>query len=322
MLRFFPIALTTVALSACALFPTNGGVEEGMVWCNSRYLDALPKHRPPFTGKNWQILRIAHQGYPYAVAGAVLLQEKQPPKYSINGDLILERVTWLDRGRVKGGFRAATFKTRPLDGSLPELIVTFKGTNDARDWFLHNLSPAPEQYEMARDYVKLVAGSGIPHSRIVATGFSLGGGLASHVVQHDDTKNQVAEAWLFNPSPRDGVITDENPKVWFAATKGEILGWVRWDYVGTPPDHRGIDYDLIHSSNIYAHSRFVLAREMLHFADLQQHLKSDRTASTSIPLQVLQSSDPSRCTAKSAAEIERLRQEYESLYPQATTSSR
>lgn len=92
MLRFVLLAATAVALPGCAMLPKNGGVEEGMVWCNTRYLDAVENHRPPFTGENWPLLQIAARGYPYAVAGAVLLQEQKPPKYSINGDLILTRL--------------------------------------------------------------------------------------------------------------------------------------------------------------------------------------------------------------------------------------
>lgn len=188
--------------------------------------------------------------------------------------------------------------------------MTFKGTNDARDWFLHNLSPAPEQYKMARAYVKRIYSSQIPRSRIVVTGFSLGGGLASHIIQHPETSHMVQEAWLFNPSPRDGVNTKQNKQVWFAATRGEILGWLRWNYVGSPPSNRGTDFDLIHSSNIYAHSRFVLARQMLHFADLQEHLQSGRRTSTTTPLQVLQGSDHSRCSVTSAQKIDELRRSY------------
>lgn len=293
--------------SGCQTLPTNRGVKEGMVWCNVRYLDAVEYYRPPFTGANMPELAIAQRGYIYALAGAAILQEGEAPEDSLNEVGVLKRIPALDEGRVKWGFRAATFETLPTDGSKPELIVAFKGTNDVRDWLAHNLWLFPEQYDNARRYLKKVDESGIERSRIVVTGFSLGGGLASHVTQHSETKDIVDEAWVFNPSPRDGVRTLTNKKVWFASASGEILGWARTGYSGAPSNQQADDYNLINASNVFKHYRYVLARQMLHYADLKEHIDSQRSSKMTQPMQILQDSSDEYCTPRYQQAIEDLR---------------
>ncbi|GAB3383879.1 Mbeg1-like protein [Lysobacter fragariae] len=287
-----------------------------MVWCNTRYLDAIPEHQPPFSATKSTMFPIAKRGYPYALASTLVLQDGGGLDHAFSGDQVLTRVDWLtDANNGHGGFYAATF-TRKLGNEMPdEVIVAFRGTNDTRDWLLHNLSPFPEQYRQARRYVERVASALPVRTRLVVTGHSLGGGLAAHVAQHRDTRDLVQEAWVFNPSPRDGVWTHETPNIWFASSKGEILNAFRWDYVGAPKNQRTTEFKLIDASSVYRHFRYVITREILHYADLTEHVEGGRKSTTTIPLQILERSDGSRCSPEYAAKIVELRKAYDIKFP-------
>lgn len=312
------LALMVIAmLSGCAsIAPTNWGVEEGKVWCNSRYLDMVKElDSPAFTAPGYDekhqvtLYDVSVNGYPYALAAALALQEGDDGGHTYVGEPLLRRYGKpLEQGPQPAGFYAVTFIRDTDDPSRPEIVVAFSGTNDSRDWFRHNLSFSPEQFAPARAYVKQAAAAFPQRSRLVVAGYSLGGGLAAHVTLHDETRALVQEAWLLNPSPRDGVDTEPDPRIWMAAVSGEILNVIRFGAGSAPRHQRSKRFRLIRSSSIHRHFRWVLTQQMLHIADLAEFVRSGRTLDTTPALDVLKRSNAPACSPEYADMIARERE--------------
>ncbi|MGH9752477.1 MAG: hypothetical protein ACREA2_06800 [Blastocatellia bacterium] len=93
-----------------------------------------------------------------------------------------------------------------LDGKPDEIVIAFRGTDDRKDWW-QNLAPQflfPErrQTDMAeRNFERLYGMYKGQRVRYVATGHSLGGGLALHL----SFKYPDVAAVVFNSSPRVGL---------------------------------------------------------------------------------------------------------------------
>lgn len=222
--------------------------------------------------------KIAHRAYIYAVAGSLALQmaEDEPSDYQLAAPRSLKLIPELDRSAKGGlsGFQAATFMYNPAssDAGVPQqqIIVAFTGTNEGKDWFKHNLAPFPNQFDLARGYLKAVEKHFGRDKQVVVTGFSLGGGLASHVLRHDETRALVKEAWLFNTSPRDGLRTDEHSDVYSIWAKGEILNDLRKIFFKErmgAPELQYEEYSLISASSVWLHARWNLTRQLLWLAD-------------------------------------------------------
>jgi dienelactone hydrolase len=286
------LSLGSILLCGCSVFPRHGGNLSGKIWCNSRYLpyvDEFAKQEFHAVGDRY---KVAARGYPYAVAGSLALQSDGKKEHAFNLPKSMTHAADLD-SRNESGFFASTYLYDP-PGSPPEVVVAFRGTNDARDWIMHNFSPAPEQFDLARTYVVNVARR-YPDRRLVVAGFSLGGGLAVHVTQHAATSPLIKEAWAFNPSPRNGVKDSVDSRIWMAAVEGEILNLFRAGSSGAPDGQHSQRFNLVSSSSIFGHYRYVLTRQILHFADLNDFVVSGRTRSTTPALEILQASDQSHC---------------------------
>ena len=300
--------------------PKNWGHEVGHVWCNERYLDLVDDYG---VGKAH---RLSRRGYPYVLASALVLQKddavgrahwfETPPG-------TLERVqdaTLQSDENDSTGFFAATF-LRPARGGQPRVvIVAFRGTDSSRDWFRHNLALDPAQFEPARAYVKRVAEK-YPDDRLVVAGHSLGGGLAIHVTRHEDTSALVDEAWAIDTSPRiGGVPTDpRDPRIYFIASDRDGLKGVRPEgWLGAPEANSSTDYGLIRASTFYTHSRWVITREVLHFADYAIHMQPDAyTTEPTEPLLILKASSFKGCKPPYPARLEERRASKEPAQPSA-----
>ena len=289
-----------VLILAVFICVTADASEQGLVWCNTRYLD---KQDRPFDEKH---LQVASRGYMYAVAGALILQrddeEGKAHHFSMPG-----RMVEADRPpRDQSGFEVATYElyTTPSREDLKEIIIAFSGANDKSDWVNTNFGFSKEQFKLAREYVTRIANTGrykgIP---LVVTGYSLGGGLAVHVTRHPDTSAYITEAWALNPSPKTYANGDIDKRIWLAAVDYEALRVLRTgifralpgvEKIGVPESQTADRYYLISTNPINAHFRWVLARNMLHVADLALMDKNNPDKGTE-PLEILSQSSFSAC---------------------------
>lgn len=296
MLKIFGAIVLVFVLSSCSLFPANWGEEEGYVWCNARYLDLTsPNYQRPNTvnADKDKRFRLAYEGYIYALLGAVVLQkEGKGEDKHFNLPAYIEIDSSVDES---SGFQATAFLIYEDSNKrqIKEVVVAFRGTDQRwTDYSKHNLHPDPEQYKPAQDYVLKIADKykGI---KLVVTGYSLGGGLAMNVLHNEKTSEKITQAWAFNSSPRTGAKVKVDPRLYLLSAKGEILNLTRRiregsKSLGALDQNFSDDYDLLNANSFYLHSRWVLTRQMLIFADMVYYEQSGRKKNyVSPPLKIL-----------------------------------
>lgn len=277
----------------------------GAIWCNQP-LEYIPPDGKHFDDRH---LEVARRGYLYALVGAYILQsnDDESEKHEFRLPARMKPVD--SPKRHASGFEVRSFELRkdPSDLHPSEIIVAFVGSNDSADWVLTNLLFDSRQYDLARDYVKETSKKypGIP---LKVTGYSLGGALAGHVTKHGETKQLVAEAWLFNPSPKLYANDQADKRIWVGAVRGEALRFVRnsvfetiWpgvNNIGAPWYQTATDYYLISAFPVYGHYRWTLARNILFVADyahLQNRLGPVDPARLREPRELLEASNFEAC---------------------------
>ncbi|MDC5853572.1 lipase family protein [Vibrio europaeus] len=170
----------------------------------------------------------------------------------------------VDRVDKGYGFQAIIYKVSPetliegdalLDSS--KIVIAYRGTEGFADWLWGNLFG--KQYELANELYKEIK-SKYPDYKIVATGHSLGGGLALHI----SVVEEGVPAYVFNPSyriHREGEEKD-NKSVVIAET-GDILKIQRLPW----KNPENIDpHEEFYCSKIGSHSIFALSRCLNHVA--------------------------------------------------------
>lgn len=311
----FALLISSQALLfGCSVLPTNWGKEEGLAWCNERYLDLVDEYQnQPKPGSSLEKkLRLSSQGYIYSMAAVLTLQdETKDSTYNFKQPKSLQHLKQYDVKKASG-FEASTFLHTDKSGTPIEVIISYAGSNQIRDYLLHNISPIPNQYGSARDYVKMIHNA--PEAKglkIITTGYSLGGGLAAHVKKHEETAHLVDQAWTFNPSPRIGwgVSSKQDDDIYLLATSQEVLGIFKRTKIGAKKEHRSESFNLIDSSSIYSHYRWVLARQVLQYADLKEYIDSGRTSQSTEPLDIIKTSSKN-CTNEELKKIQTWRNEY------------
>ncbi|MEW8437699.1 MAG: hypothetical protein AB2689_06035 [Candidatus Thiodiazotropha taylori] len=273
-----------------SLYENKDTVEKGLIWCNTPFLRKRPK-LDTMLGKGFDI---ANEGYIPALAGALVLQDIESLK---EGYLPLhyfpkpKRLVRLDNACVnngKNGFQARVYELRREDSfdEIEAVIIAFSGTNDFDDWKSNLFGIyGQKHYKAARDYLIKYANiyrrDGV---KVIVTGYSLGGGLVVHVMNHEETESLVDEGWAFNASPHTYLGFKKlplNSKLYSAYHENEILSVARWllsplyNYSRIPStDIKTFDnVNLIDANPFYGHSRWVLARQFLHIADAAKYLE-------------------------------------------------
>jgi hypothetical protein len=294
------------------MIPNNWGKEQGWAWCSERYLDMVTEYQnPPSAGSKFaKKIELSERGYLYVLTAAYSMQKPGDTKYRFKLPPSIESVTSLARDNPNG-FQANTFLYTDPNTGLKTTIIAFRGSDQWIDWWKHNLSFWPSQFDTARKYVTDVhAASETQNSNLVVTGFSLGGGLAVHVTKHPETSKLISSAWAFNPSPRTGVSSAKDNRIYMLAVKDEVLGLLRRSSIGAVPANTSEDFDLIASSSWYAHSQWLLTRQILLYADLSLFYKNGRHDTTTAPLKILKKSRFEGCRLKDMENIKSARERY------------
>nr|WP_320443526.1 Mbeg1-like protein [Erwinia rhapontici] len=219
-------------------------------------------------------------------------------QFNFKTPIYLTKIDELSKKKFNG-FAADSFTySNPFTGEN-ELIIAFRGSDQLfMDYLFQNFGVYQVQNKSAREYIKYAVkyrdknrSKFGPKVVVVVVGNSLGGALAAHVTNHKDTAADVTEAWAFNPSPRTGVLPPlgGNPKIRLLSTKSEVLNFSERKRIGAQKQNEYTDYDLIKSSSIYNHYRWVLAREILWYADFALYLESDKRVVTTPPLEIIKS---------------------------------
>lgn len=273
--------------------------EAGPVFCAERY-----QHGHTASTLSPRARQLAGQGYLYALAAAKILHvdDEEGRDHQFGDTPLLKHNPAYDTNSWLG-FQGALYERRSLTGDkIEKVVVTFAGSNQWRDWLTQNIG-IPVQYASARNLVLRASEDakykGIP---IVATGYSLGGGLAAHVKKHPETASLVQEAWLFNPSPLDGILGgDPVEDIYVLYQDNEILINLR-KFLGADYafEKNTANYSTIDSSKIYGHYRYSLMLQLLHAADVNYWCESRGDPQPSDALQILKNSRMRACESKGA----------------------
>ncbi len=295
------LILFTVGIGGCSSnrfspFPKFGGKIEGVAWCSSRYLDMVNEYQviKP-NGEVARKLKLASDGYIYALAATLTLQkENADQQYNFVRPSELELIPELSVDSWNG-FQAETYKLNKGSIGNNEMIIAFRGSDQMFiDYVFQNFGIWQVQNKPAREYVHKAVAYRNAHSsefgpKVVVTGNSLGGALAVHVTNNAETGGLITDAWVFNPSPRPGVSPppNGNPKIRLLSTYSEQLNMFNRDKLGAQSQNTYTDFNLIESSAIYNHYRWILAREILWYADFGLYIESNKKAVDTPPLLIL-----------------------------------
>lgn len=163
----------------------------------------------------------AVEGASYALLASNTYEDVGQPQFALPAG-------WLLRQRSAVGDLQYQVYEQQRDGQAQKRVIAFRGTDSGRDWWTGSITG--EQYEQAAQIVRRVQAE-FPGLPLVATGHSLGGGLALHV----SMRFAGISAYAFNPSPlvREPEQIQRNRRViyWEA---NDVLHWGRWALSKTP----------------------------------------------------------------------------------------
>ncbi|NQD36387.1 DUF2974 domain-containing protein [Permianibacter sp. IMCC34836] len=188
----------------------------------------------------------AVEGAIYALLANNAYDDREQPQFALPGD-------WQLASRTAEGDLQYSLFEQHRDGVIVKVVIAFRGTDSERDWWTGNI--IGEQYEQAAQIVRSVQ-QRYPGTALIATGHSLGGGLALHV----SMRFAGVSAYAFNPSPlvRQPETIARNRRViyWEA---DDVLHWARWAWQKTP----GAVYWRFSFVRGNGHNALVLAKGLL-----------------------------------------------------------
>lgn len=163
----------------------------------------------------------AVEGAIYALLANNAYDHTDQPQFALPAD-------WqLGHRASHGDLQYSLFEQR-ADGAVQKVVLAFRGTDNQRDWWTGNI--LADQYERAAQIVQTMRAR-YPGVVLVATGHSLGGGLALHV----SMRFAGVSAYAFNPSPlvRQPESVQRNRRVIYWEAE-DVLHWARWAWEKTP----------------------------------------------------------------------------------------
>lgn len=114
------------------------------------------------------------------------------------------------------GFAYSVYEVA-TDGALPEVILSFRGTENFKDWWYGNIR---NSQNMAGERVYAEIKNKYHNSKVVLTGHSLGGAIAQNIA----VKNKGVEAFVFNTSPHHSTRGDgDGNRIESIVEHGEVL---------------------------------------------------------------------------------------------------
>lgn len=160
----------------------------------------------------------------------------------------------------KTGFSALIFEQKNYFSKQKNIVVAYTGTQDWKDWLYGNA--LNHQYKQAEELIRSLKKK-YPKHAIIATGHSLGGGLALH----SSLAFESVPAYVFNPSYRTHVKDKHksNERI-VIAEKGDILKLQRMAWPN--PSTVG-EYETFYCAKEDDHSIYKLARCLTHIAAIE-----------------------------------------------------
>ncbi len=192
--------------------------------------------------ESWLQAMLAANAYDPAGAGRFKLPET-----------VSERA-FFDPGR---GLQAKLYAIGAEQGQPHKLVIAFRGTTSLYDWLFGNLLNS--QYALADTLVAAIRQQ-YPTVELIATGHSLGGGLALHVSMVFDG----VSAYAFNPSYK--VLSPPIPKMnrrVVVGASGDILALQRRFWFQPEVD---VDHPAYNCTHVNQHDITLLSRCLLHVA--------------------------------------------------------
>ena len=234
--KMLPFLFSTLVLAGCSTIQENvANVDQA----DLRYLpdwrlgNIQEKKDPELHRRERDFARFS---WSYAIASDVVYEDAEHIPFAEN-----ETWTQLDIDQedlLSTGFYGKSW-VRTLPDNTSELVVSFRGTDSAVDFFRGNFVFVPyifgtTQFDAAMqftdDAISAAKKQHIGYSKLVLVGHSLGGGLAQYVQPFKENSLAV----VFNPSPNKGRIyslfsshvSDINAVRLYE--DGEALEFVRW----------------------------------------------------------------------------------------------
>lgn len=278
-------------LSGCSSLSISTKLHEESRGDNNKYLSCDLSHYQnghdnsgPVNGPEYR--DIAKESWRYALISSNAYEDS--PLFYINEWYLKERY---ESGK---GFSADVYELRDRSKNVTQIAIAFRGTNffSIADWLFGNFNIYWEgQYAEARELVETLRKDEKYRSLpIVATGHSLGGGLALHVsLYYNDTN-----AFVFNTSPRVFAPSSRrnipnNRRVIISEDK-EILSNIISDNPSLNRDDIDAKYDkfdFLDDNIIAEHGMYYLARGLLISAASYGDTKAIRSLENNIGCKLL-----------------------------------
>lgn len=225
--------------------------------------------------------KIAKESWPYALMSSNTYEDS--PLFYIDGWYLQERY---ESGQ---GLSADIYEQRDRNKNITKIAIAFRGTEffSIRDWVFGNFNIFWEgQFAEARELVEtLRKNEKYKNLPIIATGHSLGGGLALHIsLYYSDT-----DAFVFNTSPRIFAPSSRNNipnnrRVIISEDK-EVLSTIISEYPALNQmdiDARYNEFNFLNDNFIAEHVMYYLARGLLLAAASYGDLNATRAMEQNI----------------------------------------